>query len=418
LISRNNDISNYPIKAIREQFPALKRIYNNKQVIYFDGPSGSQMVRSSIDAIMKYMCNGCANLHGNYPTSIETEKHLLEARQAIADLVGAKSEEVAFGPNTTTLAFSVSRALSRIWKKGDEIVVTELDHRANVDPWRLAAEVKEATIRWIKLDMEKFTLKMDDLEEIINRNTKVVAVGLASNGVGTINDVKTIASLAKEVGAIVAVDAVHAAPHILIDRDELSADILFLSGYKFFGPYIGFAVIKKDLFKTLRPYKVTASPEYIPDNLETGTQNHAALAGIKPVIDFIASLGEGTTRRDKIINAYKKIESYENYLAGKIRNALKQMPKIILLQAPDSVPKTPTISFRVKGISPAEVCKYLCNNHSIFLGDGHFYAQTIGDILDLNRLGGWVRAGLAPYNTKEEVLRFIQGLKELINYSK
>ncbi len=377
------------------------------------------MVGSAIEAIHDYMSNGCANVHGKFPTSIETEKHIAEARQAIADLVGARPEEVIFGPNTTTLAFSISRAISRTWKKGDEIVVTELDHRANVDSWRLAAEDKEAKIRWIKLDTENLTLKYDELEELINNNTKVLAVGLASNGVGTINDVKTISSLAKNVSAIVVVDAVHATPHISIDRDALGADIIFCSAYKFFGPYIGCAIVKKSLLESLKPYKVISSPEYVPDNFETGTQNHAGLAAMKPVIDFIASLGEGQNRREKIVNAFTRIEKYENSLASKIRSALKKMPEVTLLQAPDHVPKTPTISFRIKSIPPSEACKFLCDHHSIFVGDGHFYAQTIGDILDINKSGGWVRAGIGPYNTEEEMDRFIQGIQDLLeNYPK
>lgn len=372
------------------------------------------MVQSSIDAIQKYMSNGCANLHGNYITSIETEQYIAEAREAMADLVGAKPEEVIFGPNTTTLAFSISRAISRTWKKGDEIVVTELDHRANVDPWRLAAEDKGVTIRWIKLDRERLTLKMDELEEIINQQTKLVAVGFASNGVGTINDVKTISSMAKEVGSLISVDAVHAAPHILIDRDSLDADIIFCSGYKFFGPYVGFAIMRKSLMETLRPYKVISSPESIPDKFETGTQNHAAIAGVRPVIDFIAGMGEGINRRQKIMSAFTKIEKYENHLANKVRMALKKFPKVYLLQAPDDIPKTPTISFRIKNILPAKVSKYLAEEYSIFVGDGHFYAQTIGDILNINKSGGWIRLGIAPYNTEEEIDLFIQAMKKLL----
>jgi selenocysteine lyase/cysteine desulfurase len=209
----------YPIIEIREQFPALYRTYKGKPVAFFDGPSGSQMVQSAIDTMVDYATNSNANQGGSYITSQETGKYVSEARKAMADFMGYEPDEIAFGPNMTTLAFSVSRALARTWKEGDEIVVTELDHRANVDPWRIAAEERGVTLRWIRLDIETFKLDLKGLTQTINEKTKLVAIGHASNGVGTINDVRAIAERAKEVGALVVVDAVHSAPHIVMDRD-------------------------------------------------------------------------------------------------------------------------------------------------------------------------------------------------------
>ncbi len=362
--------------------------------------------------MVKYSKDGSANLGGKYPTSKEAQNYLIEAREAIADLVGASPEEVAFGPNTTSLIFSASRALSRQWKAGDEIVVTELDHRANVDPWLTAAEDKGIEVKWIKLDTNKLELDLQNLNDIINENTKVVAVGHASNGVGTINKIEKIAQWTKEVGAILVVDAVHSAPHILIDMEELQADMIFCSSYKFFGPFMGCAIIKSKLFDSLETYKVISSPIYSPDKLETGTQDHMGLAGIRPTIDFIASLGQGSSRRERVISAFSEIEKHEDLLAEKIRNALNNMPEVTMFQA--ATRKTPTISFRIDGISPADICEYLSEKHSIFLGDGHFYAQTIGDILGINKAGGWVRAGMAPYNTEKECDRFINAIRELI----
>ncbi|MHA1718329.1 MAG: cysteine desulfurase-like protein [Promethearchaeota archaeon] len=406
-------IKNYPIDYIRSQFPSLTRIYKHNQVAYFDGPAGSQIVQASIDASVHYVSQGRSNLHGVYPTGKEADEVLYNARVAIADLVNAFPEEVAFGSNTTTLIFSISRALGRKINPGDEIVVTELDHRANVDPWIEMANDKGATIRWIKLNLNTFELDLSDIDDIINPKTKIVAIGLSSNGVGTINDVAKISARAREVNALTIVDAVHAAPHIAIDRDELGADIIFCSAYKFFGPYIGAAIIRKEVFKNLQPYKVKASPIHYPDNLETGTQNHEGLAGLIATIDFIASLGEGDSRREKIVSAMKLFESYENYLANKIRIAFKQIQEVIMYQAPDSTPKVSTVAFQVQNRSPREVCEILSEKYGIFAGDGHFYAMTIGELLGINASGGWIRVGMAPYNTEDEVDRLIHAIREI-----
>jgi len=402
---------NFPINEVREQFPALNRSLNGKQAAYLDGPGGSQVIKSSIDAMVAYMSNGGANLHGSFPSSHETEEIIYESKLAVSDLLGVRPNEVAFGANMTTLTLSIARALGRTWNPGDEIVVTELDHRANVDPWLTVAEDRGMTVRWLEVDTESFTLKTDNLDSVINEKTRLVAIGLASNAIGTINDIKKISKRAQSVGALVAVDAVHATPHIAIDRDEMGIDILVCSSYKFFGPHVGIAAIKSDLFERLQPYKLAPAPGYIPDKLETGTQNHEGIAGIKPAIEFFASLGNGQSRREKILSGIERIEAYENELAGKIRHELSYMDKVTLYMANQSVPKTPTIAFTVEGWSPQAVCQRLSEEHGIFIADGDFYATTLANKLDLNKNGGWIRAGLAPYNSEEEVERLIRAIK-------
>ncbi|MDF0726387.1 cysteine desulfurase-like protein [Cytobacillus sp. S13-E01] len=405
----------YPIEEVRSQFPALNREYKGKKAIYLDGPGGSQVVQSVIAAMSGYMEKGGANLHGQFPSSVETEEHIANAREAIADLVGADPDEVAFGQNSTSLAFSIARSLSSLWSIDDNIVVTEMDHRANVDSWVTAATDKDLDVRFIPVDTASLTLDLSNLDKIITDNTKLVAVTLASNAVGTITDIEKITERAQEVGAIVVVDAVHAVPHFKINRDEIGADILLCSAYKFFGPHVGIAIIKKNLFEKLPVYKLNPAPTYIPDKLETGTQNHEAIAAIPAAIGFIASLGSGSTRREKLVNGYERIEEYENKLARKLRKGLAAIPEVTLFQSGEATPKTPTIAFVIDGFAPSEVCKWLANEHAIFIADGHFYASTLGDKLGVNKTGGWIRAGLAPYNSEEEIDLFLEAIQSLIS---
>ncbi|GEC87891.1 cysteine desulfurase-like protein [Brevibacillus brevis] len=404
----------YPIEKVREQFPALQRTYEGKPVVYLDGPGGSQVVKSSMDAIYRYMANGGANLHGSFPTSKETEAILADAKQAVADLFHVRPQEVAFGANMTTLTFAIARALGRHWKEGDEIIVSEMDHRANVDPWLTVAADRGMTVRWLKVNKETLTLQLDELDTLLTSRTRLVAVGLASNAVGTIHDLAAISQKARAKGVIFAVDAVHAVPHFSIHRDEIGADILLCSAYKFFGPHVGIAVIRKEIFEALDVYKLVPAPSSYPDKLETGTQNHEGIAGIRPAIEFVASLGFGDSFAEKIRSGYEMIEAYENHLAEKLRKELSAMKGVTLYQAGEDVPKTPTIAFRIEGFSPREICERLCEEHSIFVADGDFYATTLANCLGINESGGWIRAGLAPYNTHEEIDRFIQGIKAII----
>lgn len=405
---------NYPINAVRELFPALKRTYKGKTVAYFDGPGGSQVVGTSIEAIANYMKNGGANVHQPFASSIETDQYIIDGKKAIADLVNANWEEVAYGPSSTNLAFNIARSISLDWKPGDEIVVTEMDHRCNVDPWLTAAKDKGVTVRWLKVDLNTLTLNLSELESVINERTVLVAAGLASNGVGTVNDAKKISLRAKEVGALFSLDAVQAVPHIYVDRDYYDADILFCSTYKFFGPHMGAAIIKKELLESLMAYKLACATDDIPFKLELGTQNHEGIAGIEPAVEFIASFGKGETRRERIISGYEVMEEYENFLADKLRKALKEIPEIKLYQAPDHVRKTPTVSFTIEGMNSGDAVRWIIENYSIFVAHGHFYASTLAEILDINDNGGWIRAGFEPYNTEEEIDMFIKAVKELI----
>ena len=399
----------FDVAAVRERFPALDRTHNGRPAVYFDGPGGSQVARSAIEAVSGYMTRGGANLHGPFPTSVETGEVLRGARQAAADLLGAEPDEVAFGANMTTLTFAISRSLARTWDESSEVIVTELDHRANVDPWLLAAAERGAKVRWVRANPETLTLEQEDIERAINGNTRLVAVGLASNAVGTVNDVAAIAKRAHEIGAFVAVDAVHAAPHIPIDRDAIGADVLTCSAYKFFGPHVGVTAVKRDLLEALSAYKVEPAPDYIPDKLETGTQNHEGIAGVKGAIEFIASLGEGKSTRERLLSGMTSIEEYEADLAEKFRAALREVPGVKLYAAPDGVRKTPTVAFRIDGHTPREVTEHMAQE-GFFVADGHFYASTLARKLGIHDRGSWVRAGLAPYNTEEEVEDFIGSL--------
>ena len=401
----------FDVQAVREQFPALGRTYNGRGVVYFDGPGGSQAARQAIDAMAGYMQRGGANLHGVFPTSTETEEILADTREAAADFLGAAPDEVAFGANMTTLTFAISRALSRQWDEDSEIVVTELDHRANVDPWLIAAREKGAKVRWVRVDPETLTLDHDDLERNINERTKLVAVGLASNAVGTVNDVGAVAEMAH--GAIVAVDAVHASPHIPVDRGAIGADVITCSAYKFFGPHVGVTAIKRDLFERMDVDRLDPAPDHIPDKLETGTQNHEGIAGVKGAIDFIASLGEGPSRRERLTSAMSAVEEYEADLAARFRSGIGDLPGVKLYAAPDGIRKTPTIAFRVEGRSPEEVCARMLE-HGFFIAAGDFYASTLAEKLGILDSGAFVRAGLAPYNTQEEVDEFVTALEGLV----
>jgi cysteine desulfurase family protein (TIGR01976 family) len=403
----------FDVQAVREQFPALSRTYNGRSVVYFDGPGGSQAVRQAIEAVAGYMERGGANLHGVFPTSTETEEILARTREAAADFLGATPDEVAFGANMTTLTFAISRALATEWNETSEIIVTELDHRANVDPWLIAARETGAKVRWVRVDPQTLTLVTEDLERNINDRTKLVAVGLASNAVGTVNDVAAVAEMAHDVGAIVAVDAVHAAPHLPVDRAAIGADVITCSAYKFFGPHVGVTAIERELFERSNVYRLDPAPAHIPDKLETGTQNHEGIAGVKGAIDFIASLGEGSSLREKLANAMQTIEEYEADLAEKFRAGLQDLPGVKLYAAPEGARKTPTIAFRVEGYSTEEVCVRMLQ-HGFFVAAGDFYASTVAERLGIKDSGGFVRAGLAPYNTEEEVERFIAALEEVL----
>lgn len=407
-------MNHFPVKQLRASFPALSELDNKKPFIYFDGPGGTQMAQQSLNAMVGYITDGMANLHGAFQTSVKTDALLEEGRKAVADFLHCEPAEVAFGQNMTSLAFSIARSLGGFISQSDQIVVTELDHRANVDPWVTLGKDKGAKIKFIQVNPETYTLELDSLNDIITDDTKIVAVGMSSNVTGTVTDIERIIARAKEVNALVVVDAVHAVPHIAIDFKTLGCDVLLCSAYKFFGPHLGIAVIAASLFEKLPVYKLQPAPQQIPDKLETGTQNHEAIAGLIGAISFIADLGEGETRREKIRSGMHQIDAYEQELANRIESFLKQQPDLTLYRAPEGARKTPTFAFTIKNVNAREAADWFAQHYNMNIADGHFYASTMADKLGMNPMGGWIRIGLAPYNTIEEVELFEKALQEFI----
>lgn len=409
----NEQLKEQFVEQVREQFPSLQRIENNQFVAYFDGPGGTQIAKRVIDAMHTYMSNGVANVDGVFTTSKETEEIVQNAREHVAELIGAEPNEIVFGANMTSLAFKIARLISQNWANDEgNIVITEMDHHANIDPWLTAAEQTNVDVHTIKVNTETLTLDISDLPEKINEKTKLVAVGLASNAIGTINDVEQIVERAKEVGALVALDAVHAVPHFPVNFKKLQGDFLFCSAYKFFGPHVGIVAVNEDVMSELEPFKVKPAPNTMPDMLETGTINFEGLIGVTNAIQFIASLGEGNILSEQLASSYEKLIEYENSLAEKLRNELEKMDNVTLFQADDSHKKTPTIAFRINGWNSAEVCSELANNYAINIDYGNFYAETLIKRLNVST-DGVIRVGISPYNTEEEIDRLIEGIISL-----
>lgn len=401
----------YPIQKVRDLFPSLCRLHNGNKAVYLDGPGGTQVVSTAIAAMTDYMRNGVANTHGKFPSSEETENIIKSAKEALADLLACMPNEIAFGANATSNMFTVSRALSQNWHPGDEIVVSETDHHAHIDTWKLAARDRGITVRHLPVNPETLTLDLSELDTIINSNTKLVAVGYASNAIGTINDISHISKRCHEVGALLSIDAVHIAPHRVINMNAIGADILFCSVHKFFGGHIGVAAIREEIFEKLNTYRLYPAPSTIPNKFETGTQNHEAISSITPAINFIAGFGTGSTRRECLIAGFNNIEQHENSLADKVRQEFANIKGLTLYQAKG--PKTPVISFTLNGQQPGDVCRKLCDKYGIFAANGIFNAQTLAQRLGVDRIGGWIRIGFAPYNTKEEAELLIRGVNEI-----
>ena len=372
------------------------------------------MAQPAIDGMVRYITEGMANLHGAFGTSAKTDALLQEGREAVADLLNCAPEEVAFGQNMTSLAFSIARSLGSFISAADEVVVTELDHRANVDPWVTLAKDKGATVKFLEVNPQTYTLELDDLSNKITEKTKLVALGMSSNVTGTVTKIEKVVARAKEVNALVILDAVHAVPHLTIDFKRLGCDVLLCSAYKFFGPHIGIAAIAASLFKKLPVYKLQPAPQNIPDKLETGTQNHEAIAGLIGAISFIEGLGGGSTRRERLAAGMLRIEEHEQELSERIENFLSSIPQVRLYRAPAGIKKTPTFAFTMEGVNARAVTSWFAERYNMCIADGHFYASTLADKMGVNPMGGWVRIGLAPYNTLEEVKLFEQGLQEFI----
>jgi cysteine desulfurase family protein (TIGR01976 family) len=412
-------MSIFNVAWCRAQFPALAQKVNGYPAVYFDGPGGTQVPQSVISAMCDYLVRSNANTHGAFATSRLSDEILAEAHAAMADLLSCDADEIVFGPNMTSLTFALSRAVGRELKSGDEVVVTRLDHDANVAPWR-ALEERGCVVRTVDINVDDCTLDMDDLRRQINERTKLVAVGYASNSVGTINDVMEIIRLAHSVGALAFIDAVHYAPHGPIDVHALDCDFLACSPYKFFGPHTGALYGKRKHLMRLRPYKVRPAPEEIPARWETGTQNHEGLAGVRAAVDYIAELGRRAVpvagdRRTAILAAYDAIRAYERGLVEKLVAELLEIPGLTFygIREPKRFDgRTPTVAVRLVNHTPKEIATYL-GERGIFTWDGNYYALSLTERLGVESSGGMLRIGLIHYNTAEEVDRLLAALHEL-----
>ncbi len=392
--------------AVRPLFPALALEEAGRPAVFFDAPGGTQVPRQVIEAIAGYLTHSNANVGGAFPTSKRTDETIDGAHQALADLLGCAPEETVFGQNMTSLTFALSRAIGRDLGPGDEVVVTRLDHDANVAPWKALAE-RGVTIHEVDVDIEDCTLDMADLEAKLSSRTRLVAVGYASNAVGTINDVARVAELARQAGALSFIDAVHYAPHGPIDVRALGCDFLACSTYKFFGPHVGVLYGKAEHLERLRPYKVRPASEESPSKWMTGTQNHEGLAGATAAVDYLASLGgaTGQGRRADLVRAMTTVKAYERGLSERLVAGLLGIPGLTFygIREPERFDgRTPTVSFRMAGRTPRQVAEAL-SAAGVFATNGNYYAMGISERLGVEPLGGMVRIGLAHYNTAEEV---------------
>ena len=427
------------LRWVRSQFPALTQTVNGHPAVFLDGPGGTQVPQRVMDAIADYLARNNANTGGAYRTSQNTDRMIAEARSAMGTFLNCDADEIVFGPNMTTLTFAMSRALGRELGSGDEIVLTLLDHDANFSPWK-ALEEKGVTIRAVKFNQDDCTLDMQDLAAKLTikagKRTRLVAVGYASNAVGTINNVAEVVRLARQVGALSYIDAVHYAPHGLIDVRALDCDFLVCSTYKFFGPHMGVLYGKREHLKRFRPYKVRPNTNAIPNCWEWGTLNHECIAGIEACVDYIADLGRRAAecgdgrlgrpssearqvlaaRRAAIEAAYAAIHEHERTLLERMMNGLKTIPGLKIYGITDPArfnDRCATFAVRIEGHTPLELATKL-GDRGFFTWDGNYYALNLTEHLDVEKSGGFLRIGLVHYNTTDEVERFLAALHEIV----
>lgn len=435
------------ISWVRSQFPSLTLNVNGQPAAFLDGPGGTQVPQRVIDAISNYQRASNANTCGAYDTSRRTDQMIAQARSAMADFLGCDPDEIVFGPNMTTLTYAVSRSIGRELGPGDEIVLTHLDHDANISPWR-ALEERGVKIRMVDINEDDCTLNMDDLARKINSRTKVVAAGYASNAVGTINDVKAVVRLAHEAGAMAFIDAVHYAPHGPIDVRDLDCDFLACSTYKFFGPHMGVLYGKREHLTRLQPYKLRPNTNAVPQRWEWGTLNHECIAGITACVDYLAELGnksavigndrvatdvlvrraeqgsatdgshhkaEVLSRREALLAAYHAIRSHELVLMRHMLRGLAEIPDLRLYGISDPArldSRCPTFAVRIPGHTPLELATKL-GERGIFTWDGNYYALNLTERLGVEQDGGFLRIGFVHYNTEEEVERVVRDLRTI-----
>lgn len=401
------------LDAIRAQFPALARREGDAPVAYFDGPGGTQVPRAVVDAMTYYLLHHNANTHWAYPTSVETDALLAQARAALADFLGAGPDEIAFGNNMTTLLFHIARAIGRQLQPGDEIIVTELDHHANVAPWQALARERGVVLKWLPLDVATFRHEAGALARLLSPRTKVVAIGAASNMLGTISDVPALVAEARAAGALTVVDAVHYAPHALVDAVALDADFVLCSAYKFYGPHVGVVYGRASTVASLDLPRLEPAPDWVPECLETGTQNHEGIVGAAAAVEFLASLSgdAGAPRRERLAQAMTGLHERGEALLQQLWDGLQAMDGVTLYGPPPGTPRTPTLSFRVHGMPSEDVARALAPR-GVYVSHGDFYATTVA-----RRLGvaeeGLVRAGCACYTSADEISRLLDGVAQL-----
>ncbi|HLV95698.1 MAG TPA: cysteine desulfurase-like protein [Candidatus Acidoferrales bacterium] len=410
------------LKWVRAQFPSLKQTVNGHPAAYLDGPAGTQVPQRVIDAVRDYYEHSNANTCGAFATSRRSDAMIASARAAMADFFNCAPDELYFGPNMTTLTFALARAIGRDLQPGDEIVVTTLDHDANVAPWR-ALEERGAVIRQVDIRQEDCTLDMDDLRRKITPRTRVVAVGYASNAVGTINPVEEIIRLAHDAGALAFIDAVHSAPHCPIDVRALDCDFLACSPYKFFGPHMGCVYGNREHLLRFRPYKVRPATDALPDRWETGTQTHECIAGVEAAVDYLAEVGRRASagqgdipRREALLSAYRAIRQHEMTLATRMIEGLLQIPGLRFFGISDPArftQRVPTVAVRFANHTPLEAATVL-GERGIFTWDGNYYALNLTERLGVEQDGGFLRIGIVHYNSLEEIERLLEALREMV----
>jgi cysteine desulfurase family protein (TIGR01976 family) len=403
--SRTADLS-----GLRPQFPALERRHNAHPVAYFDGPGGTQVPRSVVEAMEDYLYHHNANTHWPYPSSEETDALIADARSAFADFLGASPWEIAFGANMTTLSFHLARGLGSAWGPDDTVVITELDHHANVAPWRVLERERGIRVLSTPLLPDTGQLDWDKLEQLLSDKPRLLAIGAASNALGTITNVARAAALARDAGALTFVDAVHYAPHELVDVGKLGCDFLACSSYKFYGPHLGILFGRKDALEAVQVPKLAPAPDSVPERLETGTLNHEGIVGAAAAVNFLASVGAGKTRRERLVSTFTSLHLQGLALFRRMWEGLSAISGVRLYGPPLGSPRTPTAAFTITGRTADEVARHLADR-GVFVSSGDFYASTVVERLGLT--GGLVRAGCACYTTPGEIDRLIEGVAEL-----
>ena len=401
----------FRIDEIRAEFPALKRLHLGHHVAYFDGPGGTQVPRQVADAMSDYLLHHNANTHWAYPTSEETDVAIEESRTALAALLNAAPNEIAFGANMTTLTFHLARALGRGWGPGDEVIITELDHHANQAPWRAIERERGITIRVVPINLETYELDFEALKQALSPRTKLLAISAGSNALGTMPDVAQAARLAHAAGALCFVDAVHYTPHGLVDVRAIDCDFLACSAYKYYGPHIGILYGKAERLAALDVPKLEPAPDTVPERLETGTQNHEGIVGAGAAVRFLASLGGGSDLRARVVSAMTALQSRERQLFSHLWDAMGAIPGVTRHGPPPSRPRTPTLSFTIKGLTPENAARALAKQ-GLFVSHGDYYASTVVERLGLQP-DGMIRVGCSCYTDEDEIERLIAAVGQL-----